>query len=163
MGIIGGADGPQVYITSSAGWLNAAGLAVVALMLLPNIFYALKHKNTQNHCKSKWINLFEQIGRYGCMLLMVFHIGIKEFGFRSPEGLVAYLIGNAVLLLLYWAVWMVYFKRPGRLAAYMLAVLPALIFLLCGLTLRHWLLVGFAAVFGIAHIAVTYINRKAAR
>jgi hypothetical protein len=27
-------------------------------------------------------NVLEQIGRYGCMFLMVFNIGIAEFGYK---------------------------------------------------------------------------------
>ena len=41
-----------------------------------------------------------------------------------------------------------------------LAVLPACLFLLSGLTLRHWLLVGFAALFAVGHIYVTKKNTE---
>ena len=39
-----------------------------------------------------------------------------------------------------------------------LAIIPACIFLLSGLLLRHWLLAGFAILFAIAHIYVTRQN-----
>ena len=42
--------------------------------------------------------------------------------------------------------------------ALLLALLPALLFLLSGLTLRHWLLAAFALLFGICHVRVTLIH-----
>ncbi len=161
MTIIGGADGPtQIYIASSTGWLNWFGLILVILILLPNMIWAIKNRDAENKCKNRMMNIFEQIGRYGCMFLMVFNIGVAEFGFASPASFVIYLLGNVVLLLFYWAFWAVYMKKPGVFAALMLSVLPALIFLLCGITLRHWLLAAFALFFGIAHIYVSLANAK---
>ena len=162
MTIIGGADGPtSIYIASSSGWISWFGLIIMVLMLIPNALYAIRNRGAENKCKNKLMNILEQIGRYGCMFLIVFNIGIAELGFASPESIVVYLMGNAVLLLAYWVFWIVYAKKPGMFSAMMLAVLPALIFLLCGITLRHWLLTAFALLFGIAHIYVTYINAKA--
>lgn len=40
-----------------------------------------------------------------------------------------------------------------------LAVIPTVIFLLCGITLGHILLIVFAVIFGIAHVYVTTKNR----
>lgn len=82
--IIGGADGPtSIFIAGSLGvdWLNLFGLGFVVLLLIPNIVYAILHKNLQNKCENKVMNVMEQIGRYGCMFLMVFNVGITEFGF----------------------------------------------------------------------------------
>ena len=163
MTIIGGADGPtSIYITSGAGWLNLFGLIIVALMLLPNILYAARHRHAENRCASRLANMAEQIGRYGCMLLMVFNIGVAELGFRSPGAFLAYLIGNVVLLLAYFVFWIVYGKKQSLLVALMLAILPTLLFLLSGLTMRHWLLVGFAMLFGAAHIYITAVNTQKA-
>ena len=41
-----------------------------------------------------------------------------------------------------------------------LAILPACIFLLSGMLLRHWLLVGFAVLFAVGHIYVTKQNHE---
>ena len=101
------------------------------------------------------MNILEQIGRYVCMFLMVFNIGIVEFGFASPAGFLVYLFGNVTLLVVYFLFWIIYAKRPTLFCTVMLAVLPTLIFLLCGVTLQYWLLVGFAVLFGVAHIYVS--------
>lgn len=155
MTVIGGSDGPTEIFLSNMGWLNWFGLIIVVLMLAPNIIWALRHRDEQNKCKNKTMNILEQIGRYGCMFLMVFNVGIAEFGFASPASFLVYLLGSVALLLAYWVFWIVYAKKPTLFRTVMLAVLPTLIFLLCGVTLRHWLLVGFAVLFGVAHVYVS--------
>ena len=161
IGIIGGADGPTaIFVATSPGWINFFGLIIVVLMLIPNIIYAIRHRGEKNRCTSKAMNILEQIGRYGCILLMVFNIGLKEFGFSSAPGLLVYLLGNGLLLLSYWVCWAVYFKKPRGSVAMAMAVIPTGIFLLSGICLRHWLLVTASMLFGAAHIYVTNANNK---
>ncbi len=71
-----------------------------------------------------------------------------------------YMIGNGVLIVAYYIVYIIYFKKKSAELALALAVIPSCVFLLSGILLRHWLLVGFAAVFAIAHIYVTKKNNK---
>lgn len=163
MTIIGGADGPtSLFLAPSASWINGFGLAVVLLLLVPNIVWAIRNREKQAARQSRLLSVLEQIGRYGCMFLMAFNIGIAEFGFASAASFLFYAVGNLLLLLLYYAFWIQWAKKPGPFPALMLAVLPTLIFLLCGVTLRHWLLVGFALLFGAAHIILTVRNTKEA-
>ena len=143
------------------GWISAFGAGIVTAMLIPNVVYALKYRNEENRCTSRLMNVLEQAGRYACILLMVFPLLVWEFGFKSLAAMTAYLAGSAVLLAAYWIVFAPYMRRrtPGRAMA--LAVLPACIFLLCGLALRHWLLAGAALVFAAGHSYVTWQNAKA--
>lgn len=144
----------------SASWINLFGLGIMVILFVPNIVYMLRNKGLQNKCCSLPMNVLEQIGRYGCLFLMVFNIGIAEFGFASDIGFLVYLLGNGFCLAAYLAVWLRYFKKPGLSCALALAILPTLIFLLSGITLRHWLLVGSAVLFGVGHIYVTYVNAR---
>ncbi|MBQ8558941.1 MAG: hypothetical protein IJ439_03030 [Tyzzerella sp.] len=54
------------------GWINLFGAAIVVIMLIPNIVYAVKNKNTENMCKNVFMHYVEQIGRYACIVLMWF-------------------------------------------------------------------------------------------
>ena len=63
-----------------------------------------------------------------------------------------------MLLAAYWIAFAFYMKRRTVRLAIVLAVLPSCIFLLSGILLQHWLLAGFAVVFAIGHIYVTYKN-----
>ena len=140
------------------GWINVFGAVVVVLMIVPNIVYAIKNKGEQNACKNKLMNVLEQIGRYACIILMWLPLLVWEFGFPNEYAAIAYFTGNGALLIAYWTVFAFYLKIRTAKRAFALAVLPACIFLLSGLLLRHWLLVFFAALFAIAHIYVTKMN-----
>lgn len=145
------------------GWINLFGAGIVVLMLLPNIVYAIKNKDEKNLCANRAMNLPEQIGRYACIVLMWLPLLVWEFGFSSEPGMMLYFIGNGALLLAYWLVFIRHLKHKSRKSALILAVLPAGIFLLSGLTLRHWLLVGFAALFAVSHVYVTICNTSPLR
>ena len=163
IGIIGGADGPtEIFIASSTpNMINAFGLALVLLLLIPNIIYALARRDEiPKGVGITPMGILEQIGRYGCMLLMAVNIGLKEFGFASVFGLLAYLFGNGLFILIYWVCWVFYYNRPTRGLALMLAILPAAVFLLSGTVLRHWLLVIAAVIFAVSHIYITNQNTK---
>lgn len=105
------------------------------------------------------MNILEQVGRYACMFLMVFHIGIAEFGFVSVEAFLIYAIGNVLLMTAYWITWKLYFHKKTFGKQIALAVLPTCLFLLSGITMRHYLLLLFGAIFGVGHIYVTIQNR----
>ena len=162
MSIIGGSDGPTaVFIAGKLGmdWLNVFGLILVILLLIPNIVYAIKFKDQKNLCTNKFMNILEQIGRYACMFLMVFNIGIDEFGFGSVGAFLIYGIGNVLLMLTYWIIWMLCFRKQSFGKQITLAILPTCLFLLSGITMRHYLLILFGLVFGVGHVYVTYKNR----
>lgn len=160
---IGGADGPtSVFLAGKIGvsWLNVFGLIFVILLLIPNIIYAVKYRDVENLCKNKAMNVLEQIGRYGSMFLMVFNIGIVEFGFASTNAFLIYFLGSILLMLTYWVMWIIFFVNPSMWNRMALAIIPTLLFLLCGCTLGHILLIITAIIFGIGHIYVTYTNAK---
>lgn len=140
------------------GWINLFGAIVVVLMMVPNIVYAIRNKNEQNLCKNKVMNIIEQIGRYACIILMWLPLFVWEFGFKSVAEMLIYMIGNGVLLIAYIILFARYIKIKSPGVAFALAIIPACIFLLSGILLRHWLLAGFAVLFAIGHIYVTYIN-----
>ena len=130
-------------------------------MLIPNIIYALKNRGEKNLCTNRALNLTEQIGRYACIVLMWLPLLVWEFGFASVTRMLIYAIGNAVLLTAYLILFAVYFKKKTPGLAVVLAVLPACIFLLSGILLRHPLLAGFALLFAAGHICVTVKNTQA--
>ena len=142
------------------GWINLFGGIIVILLLIPNIVYALKNRGEKNLCTDRTMNLLEQIGRYGCIVLMWLPLLVWKFGFKSVPEMLLYLGGNGALLLAYWLVYARYLKQRTAGRALALAILPACIFLLSGLLLRHWLLAGFAVLFAVGHIYVTAVNVK---
>ncbi len=142
------------------GWINAWGGMIVVIMLIPNIIYAVKNPGMENKCTNAVMNVTEQIGRYASMALMVVPLLIGEFGFGSVEELFLYFGATVFFLLAYLILWGFYFKKQTRKKAIWLAVLPTLLFLVSGVLLRHWLLMGAAVLFGTGHIYVTIQNNK---
>ena len=142
------------------GWINLFGAVIVITMLIPNIVYAIKNRNFKNKCVNKIMNFIEQIGRYGCIILMWLPLFVWKFEFSSVDMFLIYLLGNGLLLLFYILFWVLYFKRQSTSGAIVLAIIPTCIFLLSGLTLHHWTLVAFAVLFGLGHIYVTLVNIK---
>ena len=142
------------------GWINIFGAVFVILMLIPNIVYAMNNKGEKNLCTNRFMNLIEQVGRYACIVLMWLPLLVWKFGFASVIEMLLYLIGNGILLTAYWVVFSIYMNRKSPGFAITLAILPACIFLLSGIILRHWLLVVFAALFAVGHIYVTEKNAE---
>ena len=142
------------------GWLNLFGAGIVLLLLLPNIVYAIKNKDEKNLCTNRLMNALEQVGRYACITLMWLPLLVWEFGFAGIYEMILYFAGNGALLAAYWLTFALYMKEKNEKRALVLAVLPACAFLLSGITLRHWLLAGFAVLFAVGHIYVTLKNVK---
>ena len=140
------------------GWINVFGAVIVVLMLIPNIVYAIQNKGEKNLCTNRFMNVVEQIGRYACIVLMWLPLFVWKFGFASVLEMVLYMACNGMLLAAYWIAFADYMKRKTARLALVLAVLPVCIFLLSGILLRHWLLAGFAVLFAVGHIYVTYKN-----
>lgn len=121
------------------GWFSVFHLLMIAALLIPNGIYMLQNKQAKNKCASRCMNVMEQIGRYGCILLMILSV---EGG--TSDGLLAvYEVGSLMCLLLYVLLWRHLLKSKAVYAAFVpiavLAVLfallsPVLVVLAVGLT-----------------------------
>lgn len=141
--------------------VNMFGLAIVILMLVPNTVYVYKNPQIQNKCTSKLMNIVEQVGRYGTMLLMGLTINVAAMGFSSYESFALWIIIEASLLLFYYFFWFIYAKKPTMSYALVLAIIPSAIFILTGLFSRYYLLVTMGMIFCVGHIYVTVKNHTA--
>lgn len=128
-------------------------------MLIPNIFFAIKNIDEKNLCTNRFMNVIEQIGRYACIVLMWLPLLVREFDFPSTAGFIVYLVGNGALIAAY-RILFIYYDRKSVKLALALAIIPSCIFLLSGITLRHWLLAAAAVLFAVGHVFVTYDNAK---
>ena len=162
LSLIGGSDGPTSIFLSGKmnfGWMNVFGLIIIVLFLIPNIIYKIKIKNHQKLNTNKFMKILEQIGQYGCMFLMVFDFGMGELGFGSIEAFLVYAVGNIILLILYWILWMLYFIKEAYWKKITLAVMGTCLFLLSGITMMYTLLIIFGIIFGIGHIYIVSKNK----
>ena len=131
----------------------------MVLIMVPNIVYAIKHKN--DNCESynnKLTILFEQIGRYWCFVFMILNIPYTYFNFWFDKALVVYLSVNGILCLAYLVFWIICWKRNDKLKALSLSIIPSSIFLFSGVVLANIPLIAFAIIFAVNHILISYKN-----
>lgn len=145
----------------SFGWINLANAAFVVDLIVMSALGQKKSGLPPMQSRRKVMNLLEQVGRYSCMALMVLPLlpGFK-FGFASSGAMMGWLFGALTLLLVYTLLW-ARAKRGGAVL-YGLALVPALLFLLVGVLLRHPALGGAALLFGVCHTLIVreYLQTK---
>ena len=143
------------------GWLNIFGLIINAVIMIPNIIFAIRCKEGfENKWSNKFIEVAEQIGRFGCFGFMIINIPGTWFGWWSDEAFAIYLIVDAILVVLYCAIWIICFKKSSIFRALALSVIPSVLFLFSGIMSRSILLLIAAILFAPSHILLSYKNAK---
>lgn len=142
-------------------WLNVFGLVMVAVIMIPNILFAMKCKDGfVNKWNNKSVETVEQIGRFGCFGFMIINIPGTWFGWWSDEAFAVYLVVDAVLVTLYCVIWAVCFRKSSVFRALALSIIPSVLFLFSGITSRSILLTIAAVLFAPSHILISYQNTK---
>ncbi|MGN0807996.1 MAG: hypothetical protein ACI4MN_06095 [Candidatus Coproplasma sp.] len=140
-------------------WFNYYGLIILAVMMIPNVVYAVKNKGKLNDgYHNKAVEILEQIGRYACFIFMIFNIPYTWVGFYFSYGLLFYLVINFVLLIAYCIGWIVLWKKSGIVKALLLSILPSLIFIFSGVMIASIPLFVFAVIFAATHILISVKN-----
>lgn len=140
-------------------WLNPFGLMFMVAVMVPNVIFALRCRGGFGHWwRSRPVEALEQIGRFGCLGFMVVNLPGTWFGWWSDEAFAVYLVVDSLLVLLYCAVWVVCWKKPGLFRSLALSVLPACLFLFSGIMSRSVPLIVSALLFGPAHILLSFKN-----
>lgn len=140
-------------------WFNYYGLIAVVIIMMPNIVYAFKHKDSfVNYCSNKFLIVLEQVGRYGCILFMIFNIPYTWFGFFFAIAEVIYLAVNSALLLTYVLVWIILWNKDSVLRALILSAIPSLLFFFSGIMILSVPLIVAATIFAAGHITLSLTN-----
>ena len=142
-------------------WLNVFGLIIVAVIMIPNILFAMKCKDGfEDKWNNKFVETMEQIGRFGCFGFMIINIPGTWFGWWSDEAFAVYLAVDAVLVTLYCGIWAVCFRKSSVFRALTLSIIPSVLFLFSGIMSRSILLTIAALLFAPSHILISYQNAK---
>lgn len=143
----------------SFGWINWINMAVVGCLILINMIAAGKGISDSFNSKHLLINILEQIGRYGCMAFMILPIFTRgwKFGFRSVTEMLIWMCLTMLFLVIYSLLW-VKKANGGAGILYGLAIVPAVLFLLNGILLRHPALVVASLIFGVFHFVIIKEN-----
>lgn len=142
-------------------WFNIFGLVFMAVIMIPNIIFALRHiDGFQNKWKNTAVEVIEQTGRFGAFAFMIINIPGTFFGWWSDEAFAVYLIVNTLLVIIYCVIWIICFNNNSVFKALALSILPSIVFLLSGIMSRSLLLIISALMFAPCHILISYKNAK---
>lgn len=139
-------------------WFNYVGLIFVALLLPPNIIYAIKSKDEESNQTNKVLHIFEQIGRYGAMIFIVFNIPYTFCGYYFAYAEIVYISINSALIFGYYLSWIIYWKKDSLTKRVFLSVIPSILFIFSGIMVASIPLFIFASIFSIFHICVSVKN-----
>lgn len=140
-------------------WFNLTGLIFVVVLLIPNIIYAATNKDGfADKFHNKLVETGEQIGRFGCFILMFIQLPYVTLGYIYDGAQTLYLILGIVLLAFYCGGWIVFRKKNSVAKALTLSILPSVLFLESGILTLNIPLVVLSVVFAICHIAISYKN-----
>ena len=142
-------------------WFNIFGLIFIVVILIPNIIFAIKCKDGFDiKWKNKYVEVMEQVGRFGCFGFMIINIPGTWFGWWSDEAFALYLIVDGILVTIYCATWIIYFKKSSVFRALALSIIPSILFLFSGIMSRSVLLIIATVLFAPSHILISYRNAK---
>lgn len=140
-------------------WFNVFGMIFIVIIMIPNIIYAIKCRDGfENKWNNKFIEVVEQIGRFGCFGFMIFNVPGTWFGWWSDEAFAIYLIVDVFLVILYCMIWLICFKSGTVFKALALSVIPSVIFVFSGIMSRSVLLIVSALLFAPSHILISCKN-----
>ena len=140
-------------------WFNLTGLIFVVVLLIPNIIYAATNKDGfADKYHNKLIETGEQIGRFGCFILMFIQLPFATLGYIYDGAQALYIILGIVLLALYCGGWIVFRKGNSIAKALTLSILPSVLFLESGILTLNIPLIVLSVVFAIFHITISYKN-----
>ena len=142
-------------------WFNVFGFVFIVVIMIPNIVFAVRCKDGfENRWNNTVIEIIEQIGRFGCFGFMIFNIPGTWFGWWSNEAFAIYLIIDSLLIVLYCAIWFVFWEKNNVFKALALSIIPSVIFLFSGVMSRSILLIIATILFAPTHILISYKNAK---
>ena len=140
-------------------WFNLTGLIFVFVLLIPNMIYAVTNKDGfADNYHNKYIEAGEQIGRFGCFILMFIQLPFVSLGYIYDGAQTLHLIFGIVLLALYCGGWIVFRKGNSMAKALTLSILPSVLFLESGILTLNILLIVLSGVFAIFHITISCKN-----
>lgn len=140
-------------------WFNLTGLIFVVVLLIPNMIYAVTNKDGfAGEFHNKLVETGEQIGRFGCFILMFIQLPSVTLGYIYDSAQTLYLIFGVALLVLYCGGWIVFRKGNCMAKALTLSILPSVLFLESGILTLNIPLIVLSVVFAICHITISCKN-----
>lgn len=141
---------------------NFYGLIFVAVIMIPNVIFAIKHKGGfDNAYKNKTVEFFEQLGRAGCFVFMFVNIVPLVKGYWFDGAFIAYLAAGGALTLAYLSGWFIFRNENSVRKSLYLSIVPSALFLCCGIFSGSYPLIASVLLFAPFHVYISYKNAAA--
>ena len=132
-------------VVDNMEWSNVYELTFVVAIMIPYIVFSIKYKDGFiNKWNSKYVEIIEQVGKFGCFAFMIVNIPGTWFGWWSDEAFIFYLFEDAIFVMIYCVVWIVCIKKSSIFRALALSIISSILFLYseswvgrCCLSLLH--------------------------
>lgn len=142
-------------------WINFFGLIIVAVILVPNIIFAIRHKDGfVNLYHNRFVEIAEQIGRFGCFIFMFFTPPFLTEGYCFDKAKKINFTLSVVLAVLYCLGWIAFRKEESVRKSLVLSILPSLLFVESGILTTNIPLIIISPIFAICHIIISYKNAE---
>lgn len=135
--------------------VNIYGLLFTVILVVPHIVYARTHSYDLKSIDNRAMLYIERTGKYCSAFLMAVNIGVLEKGFTDPIMEIYWLISTSVLMVIYVALWILFFKKETKAIAYLLTITAAVIVIQSGLLQVKTLLLTAGIVYLIGELYVT--------
>ena len=135
---------------------NGFGVLFAVLLVLPHVVFVKTKSYDKTVFTNKGMVYIDRIGRFFSVLLMAINIGVLEKGFTEPKELMQrfWLITTAVLVLVYWLLWILFSKRNNQAAAYGIVAASAAAVMLSGILQVNTLLLTAGVVYLIGELYI---------
>lgn len=166
-------------------WGSLFGLIFLVLFLIPNLVHYIRRPGERQVSSNKVMKALDGMGGIASLIFTVVWFSSRKWGFYSLDAALCYGVGSIALILLNWILWIVYFvmtrrygalSKDGATAVFVVrkgkagsavvrplmfmrmafAVMPVLLFLLHGITLRYVPLIVSGVLFAVGHIFTAY-------
>lgn len=140
-------------------WFDLCGFVTVVLIMIPTILNGIFHRETfKNRWHSRLVETIEQIGRFGCLAFAVFHVPVicRAYPLKWAGTVMAAMNGG--FLILYYCFWFLFRGKNSVIKAWILSVIPTVMFLIDGVLLGDIPLLVMSVLFGIGHITLSVKN-----
>lgn len=141
------------------GIFNTIGFILIITIMIPNVIYGLRNKNGfVNLYSNKVVEIFEQVGRFGCFIFMIVNLPFMYFNFWFNNAKIIYIVVNASMVFFYLLFWIVLWNKTTIFKALTLSILPSILFLFSGIMILNIPLICFSVIFATAHIFISFKN-----
>jgi len=134
-------------------FINILAMMYCSLLVIPEMIHTIRGVKKVYPGKPI-VFILDYVLKYACIVLMFIPLGMNKFGFNSVAEMLIYVIGDAIIVLIYDVMFVINIRRDSFKVDNLLLYLSLAIFLLSGFVLKHYVLIIVTLAYGYLHSRV---------